>query len=29
MQKQTFFEIKSARRKHGLIGVKAIVDDNL
>ena len=29
MQKQTFFEIKSARRKHGLVGVRATVDDNL
>ena len=29
MQKQTFFEIKSARRRHGLIGVRATVDDNL
>ena len=29
MQKQTFFEIKSARRWHGLVGVRATVDSNL
>ena len=28
MQKQTFFEIKSARRRHGLVGVRATVNGN-
>ena len=29
MQKQNFFEIKSARRRHGLVGVRATIDGNL
>ena len=29
MPKQNFFEIKSARRRHGLVGIKTTVDGNL